>query len=488
MSLPEELHVEGDLMFLNCANLISLPERLHVRGNLDIFDCTSLISLPERLHVEGNLFLSNCTSLTSLPEGLFVGEGLILADCIRLILPERLHVRGNLDIRRCNSMTSLQEGLHVEGNFYFRECTSLTSLPERLHMGGDLDLRGCASLTSLPSWITTLGPLPNGRTRTVNLENTGLTENILARLREAVAPGVRFNFSHAASKPLQTFKTLDVAFKFWEIEPRPVIDLEGQVLGSILTFLSRLTTTPEYQNLLSRPRLKQRLVEAFNLMVSNDEMKDLVVTIITHGLISCDDRLISALDEIELVVQLPQVGDSEAELRKLGRGMLLLEMVDKEAQKHAQTLSWVDEIEISLAFRIGLTQKLGLPLSTQNMRFRNCAQITDEQILATGDVILQKCRDECVDAYLKTWGPWMKYQRSLFVTPYEMLPVAEEQLGREQEKCPILLCIPQEPVLYNKQIYDYDAFVRVYIDTGINPITREHIIWGELQRLGPKLL
>ncbi len=292
---------------------------------------------------------------------------------------------------------------------------------------------------------------------------------------------MQFQFSYAASKLEKTFNTLDEAFKFWEVVPQPVIDLEDTDLEYVLTFLGRLTTTPEYQNIQSRPSLKQRLIDAFNLMATDHEIRDLAVTIIDNGLSSCDDRIISALDEIELIVRIRQVGNSEAELRKLGRSMLLVEMVNKKAQEHAKTLTWVDEIEIHLAFQIGLAKKLELPLSTQNMIFRQSAQITDTQIQAHGDEILRACSEERVEAYLKTWDPWMKHQRRLSVTPYKELPM--EPGIRKKEECIISCCVPEEPVLYNGKVYDYATFVEIYIDKGIDPFTRALIKWSELRRI-----
>lgn len=49
----------------------------------------------------------------------------------------------------------------------------------------------------------------------------------------------------------------------------------------------------------------------------------------------------------------------------------------------------------------------------------------------------------------------MKYQRSLSVTPYDQLPMAQVQ-GKEQEVCLIFGHIPTQPVLYNNQVYGQD--------------------------------
>ena len=134
----------GDLDLEGCTGLTALPENLSVTGNLDPCtgrpcprrDCTGLTALPENLSVGGDLRLSDCTGLTALPK------------------------------------------------ISARDCTGLTALPENLSVGGDLRLSGCTGLTALPNWITTLGETTEGNTRNVYLQNTGLSDTLIDRLRE----------------------------------------------------------------------------------------------------------------------------------------------------------------------------------------------------------------------------------------------------------------------------------------------------------------
>ena len=58
--------------------------------------------------------------------------------------------------------------------------------------------------------------------------------------------------------------------------------------------------------------------------------------------------------------------DSAEELRALGLKMMRLDKVNSIAREHAKGLKWVDEIEVELAFQIGVRQQLDLPGSTQN--------------------------------------------------------------------------------------------------------------------------
>ena len=80
-------------------------------------------------------------------------------------------------------------------------------------------------------------------------------------------------------------------------------------------------------------------------------------------------------------------------------------MVNAKAKAHKETLTWVDEIEIYLAFQIGLAERFNLPVKTRNMIFGACAQVTEAQLQAFGDEIEQECTNEKLEAFLQTWSP-----------------------------------------------------------------------------------
>jgi hypothetical protein len=470
------------------------PPNIIVTGNLNLAGCTGLTSLPERLTVQGNLDLSNCKGFTSLPEDLVVEGYLDLAGCKGLrSLPKSLAVGGKLYAARCTGLTSLPQELTVKGNLVLTFCTGLASLPEDLAVGGKLVLSRCTGLTSLPNWITTLGPLADGSVRQIHLDGIGLSEALLTRLRETPAPGIQFHFSNATSVPAVTFPDLDTALTFWvkatndaTLTNPPITIAPGMALRNVLDFLSRLTETADYKNLEARPLLAKRVIEAFSLMAENESIKGRAFNLIEEGLTSCDDRIISALEEIELMVLLHQIENKSHttdELRALGKSFLLLEMVNEKAKAHKNTLTWVDEIEIYLAFQIGLAEKLNLPVKTRNMIFRGCAQITDAQIKQAGDAVLTACTEEKLNNFLKSWSPWIEHQRKNGPVPtYEDLPVVKRKL-ESGEICPIMQDIPERPVLYDKTVYDYDALIHCYRTSGKNPLDRSKIDLEKLKRI-----
>ena len=459
VSLPDDLTMNGDLHASGCNGLIDLPEGLIVRGDLWLCQSKQLRSLPRGLIVHGDAHLNLCERFSSIPYGLIIHGNLILDCCVSLTsVPYDLKVHGNLSLRQCSNLTSLPRGLTVGKDLRLSYCSNLTSLPQELTVGyslclrncyhltslpqdlnvhGDIDLNFCTRLTSLPNWITTLGPCTIGRIRDIYLEGTGLSEVIINRLRETPAPGIRFYISQAAGFPTQIFSNLDEALSFWVKEANDrnlrhhsiTID---QHLDKVLDFLSRLTSTAEYKNLQSRPFLARRIIEVFKKMAQEDEIKARAVDLIYHGLASCDDRIISALEEIELMIRIHTIEKSShtaEELRNLGKSFLLLEMVNQKAKVHIGKLTWIDEIEVFLAFQLGLAERLQLPVNTRNMIFRRSAEITDEQIQQAGTDVLTACTDVKLWNYLNQWSPWIEHQRkNQKISAYEDLPISDRKL------------------------------------------------------------
>ena len=478
-ALPEHLSVGGYLDLRDCTGLTALPENLSVTGNLDLRGCTGLTALPEHLSVGGYLDLSGCTGLTALSEHLSVGRYLDLEGCTGLTaLPEHLSVGRYLDLRDCTGLTALPEHLSVTGNLDLRGCTGLTALPEHLSVGRYLDLSGCTGLTALPNWITTLGETTEGNIRNVYLQNTGLSDTLIDHLREAEPPGMQFHFSRSAGQPEQQFSNVVEGLTFWRQlasadSEIPELSLMHDQATDLVRYLGRLTSTADYQNQAIRPVLAQRVMAITALLTGSDRIRNEAMDHIHHALTSCDDRIILALDDLD-TMQLLDSAERKAfagnadELRELGLQMMRLDEVKRIARDHMKTLKWVDEIEVELAFQIGVRQQLALPGSTQHMIFRRCANVSDQDIANAVNQVNTHCSDDNLQAYLAQWDPWQKYLRRQEVPTFDQLPQKTvdriEDCAISAEKTPKMVALGDDHL-------DYDALVRAVVEYGKNPLT-----------------
>ena len=490
-ALPEHLSVGRYLDLRGCTGLTALPVNLSVRGTLRLSGCTGLTALPENLSVKGNLRLSDCTGLTALPENLSVRGDLRLSGCTGLTaLPEHLSVGGYLNLRDCTGLTALPEHLYVGRYLDLKGCTGLTALSEHLSVGRYLDLGGCTGLTALPNWITTLGETIEGNIRNVYLQNTGLSDTLIDRLREAESPGMQFYFSRSARQPEQQFSNVVEGLTFWRQlasadSEIPELSLMHDQATDLVRYLGRLTSTADYQNQAIRPVLAQRVMAITALLTGSDRIRDEAMDHIHHALTSCDDRITLALDDLD-TMQLLDAAERKAfagnadELRELGLQMMRLDEVKRIARDHMKTLKWVDEIEVELAFQIGVRQQLALPGSTQHMIFRRCANVSDQDIANAVNQVNTRCSDDNLQAYLAQWDPWQKYLRRQEVPTFDQLPQKTvdriEDCAISAEKTPKMVALGDDHL-------DYDALVRAVVEYGKNPLTNSPMDWSNVFRL-----
>lgn len=544
-ALPDNLIVNGNLNLSNCIRLRKLPSGLSVGGSLDLFHCVNLSDLPWELSVGTYLYLSGSSWLTHLPQGLRVGGYLYLAGCTGLTeLPSALHVGGSLDLRNCTNLirlprglcvgdslylsgctrlSSLPVGLNVHGNLYLSGCVNLMYIPWQISIGGDIDLRGCVRLTRLSSDISRWGPRFDHQTRHIYVQNTGLSDRVVAML-SATAPGIVFHGTHP-----QFFHrdlTLVAALDSWmDADERHAVarlnvtswGLDGVLEDNLRLFLIRLHDTAEAKNLNARQNLQRRVLGLLQSMAAgDDDYRQLVISVMEAYLTDCDDAIMQGMDVLDETIEIrlaESSHDPESALRRLAPRFLALEIVRRHIDRKIQSLmvsnliegQWdqVDAIEVQLAYKIGVTRRgVQLPTTTQHMIFYRCSKTTDPDIQrAVDDVKLALGNPETVRDFADNWAPWKSFQERAKRNDvaarifYSELPLATEfqiaNLGPEP-CCEIGLDSLEsldDPVIWGGHLYGLAALKRWWISTGTHPSTRVEIppdqLDAQIFRLSP---
>jgi hypothetical protein len=415
-----------DLILNDMRNLTSLPEGLSVRGRFILSGCTSLSQLPERLLVAGCFTLSGCTSLTQLPEGLILGGPLYLCNCTSLTrLPEGLSIAGRLDLGGCTALAHLPESLTVTGFLNLGGCTALTQVPDGLSVGDSMNLSRCTSLTQLPSQILQWPLQRGGYRHRILLTGSGIREEEAHALGQIAGPGVQLIHDVQENRATDgaRFANLPAAMAFWrplatpgargaapDGAPAPVVHGDPQQLLSFLDFLGRLRGTADYQNVKSRPLLAQRIVGLLDQVAASESLAALCHERIGQALESCGDRVIWAMNQLELTVRVHQAQQGSTPkqaLRDLGRSLLRLQVVHQHAAAKVVSLTVVDPIEVYLAYETKLAQPLGLPLFTQGMLYERSSHVTKADLEAASRAAKQADADsQQVELFLQSWEPW----------------------------------------------------------------------------------
>jgi hypothetical protein len=518
-SLPSGISITGYLDLSDCTALTQLPEGISVRG-LILSGCTALTQLPERLSVHGGYIqLDGCTALTRLPERLSLGgSSLNLSGCTALTqLSEGLSRMGRLDLSGCTALTQLPEGLSVGGRLIMSGCTSLTRLPERLSVEGDMDLSGCTSLTQLPANVLQWRLRSHDRPHIIDLAGSGISQAAVQAMRRVAGEGVQLIFNVHEEHPASggRFADLTAAMAFWrplagsgtptesDGDTAPDLHTDPQQLNSFLAFLERLIGTADYQNINSRPLLAQRVVGLTNQLATSESLAALCHERIGQALESCGDRVVWAMNQLELTVRVHQAQQGSApeqELRDLGRSLLRLQVVHQHAAAKVASLRVVDPIEVYLAYETRLAQPLGLPLSTQGMLYEACSNVTEKDLNKASRAAQQADADpRQVEAYLATWEPWQGLMRrqQAEACPWQSLPTMPRGTRIDETQ----ICVLTQETAADLQAggkdlaavrngsgawepYDFDSLLEWWVQQGTHPVHRTPMQLKDIHRAG----
>ncbi|NWA26212.1 hypothetical protein HX866_15095 [Pseudomonas gingeri] len=339
---------------------------------------------------------------------------------------EVLNLNGNFDVSLLDvgQMPRLRR-LHLRG-------TGIDGLPRGLLTRVRLyeaDLRD-NQIQNMPNAIYTA---PSPINRRIILRNNPFTldhQNLLAAYR--VRTGITFGIPDT-----------ELALDDYSARQRWLADIEDgerrdslrdlwhdlrQEEGSeeLFALLGRLGSSAEYQKIrtdLTR-RVWEVLAEAGEDSTLRRELFDLAADPLT-----CVDSAARNFSHLEVRVllaraQLLAVKSNEpTELLKLARGLFRLERIDEIARAHIKALSehaeqssarTVDEIEVNLAFRVGLGRSLYLPGQPKEMFFRSIADVSEEQILEARSRVRQAEGTAAMKTFIASRDFWINYLRKKY--------------------------------------------------------------------------
>lgn len=166
---PDDGIIESATELVYRYDVTSLPENLHVEGDLTLIRLPNLEELPEGLVVHGSLYLRELP-IRTIPKGMEIDGTLVIVDCDKLEkIPDGFHV-SDLELNGCLGLKNLPNNLKVGGGVYITD-TPLESVPNGLEAKRFY-------LTSRDVFIPLIGDLQNSETED---SQTGLRREILER-------------------------------------------------------------------------------------------------------------------------------------------------------------------------------------------------------------------------------------------------------------------------------------------------------------------
>lgn len=212
--------------------------------------------------------------------------------------------------------------------------------------------------------------------------------------------------------------------------------------NDLFALLDELTGTREYQRVPQD--LRRRVGVLLDALWQDSGLREDVFTLASDPR-SCVDSVISCFSALEVRVlvfrTLRGLAPGEGEGVRLGLAGRLyrLDRVEHQARLHMQRLAHglaegeggVDEVEVSLAYRIGLAQVLNLPGQPQTMQFFNRAQISQADLDNARVAILEEERGAGLALFTSQRDFWLDYLRQAHEGLFEQ---AEQPFWAQEEQ------------------------------------------------------
>ncbi|QHG66396.1 NEL-type E3 ubiquitin ligase domain-containing protein [Pseudomonas putida] len=223
-----------------------------------------------------------------------------------------------------------------------------------------------------------------------------------------------------------------------------LVEDESQNAADFFRFLHDLGRSEEF---LARPRyMRQRVWAILDSCEQNSEVRQALFEQV-GGARTCADQLLFILSELEIKVLVVRgsaglsAEKAEARMLRLGRSLYRLEQVDRIAAEHVREVQAfnpteaVDEVEVYLAYRIGLAEPLGLPAQPAYMHYQHFSQVNRADLRDARAMVLARENSQVLCDSLASRDFWKDYLRTAYAerfeafdTPYhERLSTLEEQ-------------------------------------------------------------
>ncbi|WP_109142729.1 NEL-type E3 ubiquitin ligase domain-containing protein [Bradyrhizobium sp. SUTN9-2] len=411
--LPETLPESLSRLAVCNNRLTSLPDNLpaglqdlDVRGNL-------LTRLPDTLPTGLQSLALGSNRLTSLPHTLPPELKELEADGNRLTsLPDTLPPELLLLFARDNLLNSLPETLpselqrlHISGN-------SLSSLPENLPAELQMLEARNNRLTSLPE--TLLTRLGSGCM--VYVEDNALPEQVRTNLAAALnAPsyvGPRVFFSMDVGTLVDQERPLADAVADWlKDEPEVIAAWQNfaheEGAPEYALFLDKLQKTVNYDN----PEFREAVAEDLRQAAIRPELRRQFFELAYGASETCQDRVTLTWNGMQTArlnadVEDGVYDDRLGELIQQARVLFRLNALEPIARQKVDSLGFVDEIEVYLAYQVKLRERLDLQLIAPDMRFFDVAHVNEDDLTAAEIQVRNEEAAGFADYLATRWQPW----------------------------------------------------------------------------------
>ncbi|HEX4840258.1 MAG TPA: NEL-type E3 ubiquitin ligase domain-containing protein, partial [Rhabdochlamydiaceae bacterium] len=173
--------------------------------------------------------------------------------------------------------------------------------------------------------------------------------------------------------------------------------------GKLSLFLERLKASQDYiDGGTSRIQLIRRVYRMLELAAAELRFCEILFPLLHDACSTCHDRPALVFNRVEIQMELFTAKEKdEKALAKLCIGLKRFALLEKCAEERIKQLGLKDPVEVFLLYETQLREQLELPVSTQNMIFKNCAFISSKMSSEEARQALLKMLQEDAEKVLK---------------------------------------------------------------------------------------
>jgi E3 ubiquitin-protein ligase SspH2 len=171
-------------------------------------------------------------------------------------------------------------------------------------------------------------------------------------------------------------------------------------------FLGKLSRSVNFS-----PKLKAAVAAWLSKLARDSELRALTFQVAHDSTTTCEDRVALTYNAMKSLSDAHEAAggtydDKLNELVVLGRGAFRLDALADVARRKVQSLRFVDEIEVYLAYVVRLRERLDLPTDLVDMRFFDVSGVTQEDLDNAKAKVEEREATEFSRYFLCEWEPW----------------------------------------------------------------------------------
>jgi len=283
----------------------------------------------------------------------------------------------------------------------------------------------------------------------ITLDGVGLSEAVLARLRETCSAGgyqgprISFSMEHAQqagpSGERSIEELLGDLFRLVNAEPKEFSNLlnsSDENKCNLKMWLARLSITKDYnKGGKSRKAFAGKVLKYLHEAEDDEQFREVFFNTIAGAAQSCGDRVALSILHVSTAFKLAAIDAKEisqvADL--LIKGVWPLQLLEEIARNKVPVLRFYDEIEVYLGYPVMLQKKLGIPSDVEEMLYFRCSALTQKDLDEAAEFVLKKQNDDGERCrFLITQEKWLQALQTRYPEEWNHL---EKEIENAIESC-----------------------------------------------------